>query len=320
MGFGEGVLNKAKQVMQSAAKKAGAATEKVAQAAQKAGEAFASGVTKAANAIKSTAKTAGKEVKKGLVAAEKAGTQFSKHVHGAITSCFTALHPEGDGEVAVDSHGNVRADGKFSFDWASTPESVHVLKFMGVTLGGVTSKSETGYGSGEGKIDTSQRNFSGKVEVGGIQKTIGGFLGSDPNNPLIEVQGEGDIGYAKAEVDSFAGTDGRRHGVAAKLGAEAEAAKGGVTAEANVPLSVLVPPLLRPLASFLDNYTISARVSADGKAGGAGAGLGGHAYYDSEEQRGHAGMSGKFAEALGLGFDLDISIGKKYKSRDRSTD
>jgi hypothetical protein len=86
--------------------------------------------------------------------------------------------------------------------------------------------------------------------------------------------------------------------------AGASAAEGDLKGEINIRLP------------FTD-WTFSARGKVSGEAGAVGVGGGAHAYKDLQTGRYHGGVFGEAAAFLGLGGDLDLSIGPPYQDRGR---
>jgi hypothetical protein len=133
------------------------------------------------------------------------------------------------------------------------------------------------------------------------------FVGSDPNNPFAEGMAGWEVGTADAKGDLLLGEDERRSGIAVKGSAGARVLAGEVGGEANVPIP------------FTD-WTVSFRGKVGADAGSASAGGGAHAFVDRQEKRLHVGASGNVSALVGAGFDFDISIGRKYQSRERVTE
>lgn len=137
-----------------------------------------------------------------------------------------------------------------------------------------------------------------------IEQEASVFAGDDENNPHSEVGAGFAMMKAEAKGDVLFGSDGRRAGIALGGKAGASTVEGDIKAELNIPLP------------FTD-WTISLRGKMSGDAGSVGAGGGAHAYKDLETGRYHAGAFGKVAAFLGIGGDVDFSLGPPYSSRDR---
>ena len=150
----------------------------------------------------------------------------------------------------------------------------------------------------------------GEAEAGLVQvKGAVPILGSDKNNPLLEVGGEANVVQAKAKGDLLIGDDGRRVGLSVGGGVGFTSA----SVDGKVELNIRIP--------FTD-YSFSIRggggVSAPGSLGVA---AGGHGYYDKNEKRAHLGaFAGGKLGIGGVDVGLDISFGRKYQSRERLTD
>jgi uncharacterized Zn-binding protein involved in type VI secretion len=152
----------------------------------------------------------------------------------------------------------------------------------------------------------------GKTGLGGeagasarmIEEEASIFAGPDENNPYGEIGGSYALMKAEAKGDLLVGSDGRRAGLAVGGKAGASAAEGDIKSEFNIPIP------------FTD-WTISGRGKVSGDAGSIGGGAGAHAYRDLESGRYHVGAFGEVAVFLGLGGDVDLSLGPPHKNRDR---
>jgi len=118
---------------------------------------------------------------------------------------------------------------------------------------------------------------------------------------------------AEAKAERFIGDDGRRVGFGFDVGASAKAA----AAEGEAVITLSVPEWVPFFGPLLSDYSIEMRGKGDVNAGSIGAGVKAHAYYDKVDQRGNVGIGGKVSAALGIDLDLNLSFGKKYKSRER---
>lgn len=143
-----------------------------------------------------------------------------------------------------------------------------------------------------------------QADANAIKQSGSVFLGSDENNPLAEAGGEYALGSAEAKANALLGNDGTRRGVALGGGLQAAAAKGDVSGEINIPIP------------FTD-WTIGGRAKVGGSAGSVGLGGNVQALQDLDTGRFHLGAAGEAALLLGLGLDIDLSIGPAYTDRDR---
>ena len=133
------------------------------------------------------------------------------------------------------------------------------------------------------------------AEVQMMKESVSGFIG-EKENPFIE----GEAGYslleAEAKGDLLLGYDGKQTGLEAGASASVGPVSGKLGGEINIPI-------------LFTDWSIGLKGDVSGPSVGAGA----RVKFDHEEERLHIGAFGK----LLLGVSLDISIGKKYKSRDR---
>ncbi len=176
-------------------------------------------------------------------------------------------------------------------------------------LGGQDKAGELSafYARGKGSVGAEKGvGIGGEIEAGVLQGKLRGGLGPDENNPFVSVEVEGNVVQGKAKADLLIGDDGRRVGVVAKGGVGFTSAGADLKVEYNIPI---------PFTDWSISYRPSAGVSAPGSLGIA---AGGHAYYDKKEQRAHlgGGVGGKLGVG-GVDVGIDISIGKRYKSKER---
>lgn len=211
-----------------------------------------------------------------------------------------------EGSLEIEREGLLgRILGKLDFGLAKGEVSGHFFEsfpFIGgyakgdLLRGQATGEAGAAYGVG--------LNASGKAV--GASGAAGLFLGSDQNNPWLEVGVAGAAGQAEAGVEGLAGYDGRRTGVAAGAKAQADGLAGDAVAEVNIPIP------------FTD-YSIGLRGKVGATAASVGAGARGYAFHDSDTGRAHVGASGDAAAFLGIGGDIDLSVGKPYSNRSRDS-
>jgi len=155
-----------------------------------------------------------------------------------------------------------------------------------------------------GSVGKTGGGTEGAASARMVEEEASLFVGPDENNPYAEAGGSYALMKAEAKGDVLLGSDGRRAGVSLGGKAGASAAEGDLKGEVNIPIP------------FTD-WTISARGKVSGEAGALGAGGGAHAYKDLQTGRYHGGAFGKAAAVLGIGADVDLSIGPAYQGRDR---
>jgi len=210
------------------------------------------------------------------------------------------MYIEGSGSFTDDGE-TATLEGEFGLGGVRMDHSGHLAGPLGGShnLNVLTGEAsfyagDTRYGGGmEAKASASMVEQQGSL-----------FLGEDENNPFIEADAGYKLMTAEAKFDYLLGSDGRRRGVSLGAGAEAKAATGHVRAERNIRIP-------------LTDHTISVRFKGSGSAGSAGGSAGGYGYQDIETGRVHVGVFGRAALGLGLGGDLDISVGPAYETRDR---
>jgi hypothetical protein len=203
--------------------------------------------------------------------------------------------------------------------------SVHFKHEVGAGLASISKQGETKSGIG-GRFKMSNYSANASVEGGGAVmhgQAMGGIKGEakasvvsaeasvykgppgdNGKNPYLEVGGSGDLLSASASGDVLRGYDGKRIGVGAMGQAGAAVAQGEVKARTSIPLSI---------GRFgLKDWTIDIRAKTSGSVGSAEIAGGGMAYYDTQEKRFYVQGLIKIAAFLGIGIDVDISIGKKF--------
>jgi uncharacterized Zn-binding protein involved in type VI secretion len=201
--------------------------------------------------------------------------------------------------------------------------SVRFKQEVGVGMASISKQGETKGGWG-GRFKTSQFNATASVEGGGAviagQPLGGGKAeakasvtsmeasvykgppGDNGKNPYLEVGGSADLLTASASGDVLRGYDGKRIGFGAMGQAGAAVAQGEAKARSSIGLGWL----------GLKDWTIDIRAKASGSVGSAEIAGGGMAFYDKEEKRFYVQGLIKIAAFLGIGIDVDISIGKKF--------
>lgn len=203
--------------------------------------------------------------------------------------------------AASAGDGRASAEGETALGMARMEHSGHMVGALG--------------GSHEMQSHTADAKFYGSVGTTGLGAEVEAsarlteqegslFLGPDANNPYAEAGAGYSLMKAEASGDALLGSDGRRAGVALGGKASASVADGSAGGEVNIPIP-------------FTNWTFSVRGKVSGDVAAAGVGGGGHAYKDLQTGRYHGGFFGEAAAFLGIGADLDFSIGPPYESRDR---
>ena len=201
--------------------------------------------------------------------------------------------------------------------------SVRFKQEVGAGLVSMSKQGETKNGWG-GRFKMSNYNASASVEGGGAVvagQALGGAKGEakasvvsaeasvykgppgdNGKNPYLEVGGSGDLLVASASGDVLRGYDGKRIGFGAMGSASAAVASGEAKARSSIGLGWL----------GLKDWTIDVRAKTSGSVGSAEIGGGGMVFFDKEEKRFYVQGLIKIAAFLGIGIDVDISIGKKF--------
>jgi len=148
-----------------------------------------------------------------------------------------------------------------------------------------------GYLGGKAEAKASMVSMEGSVYKGPP--------GDNGKNPYLEAGGSVDQLSANASADGLLGYDGRRIGV----GASASAGAAALAGEGKGRIGVPIP--------FTD-WTLDVKGGVSGSAASVGAGAGAMAFYDTQEKRFHLSGLLDIAAILGVGLNLDISIGKKF--------
>ncbi|WP_051330136.1 type VI secretion system Vgr family protein [Niveispirillum irakense] len=215
------------------------------------------------------------------------------------TDNVDAIYTKTKGEITREGWLG-RAEGEVEFGLAALTQSgsffdglVHVQHKLSTNVGKV--KGSVGAVKGVGG------QFS--AEASKVDHSINVAVGSDPNNPFAQTN----VGYklltAQARGGMLIGSDGRFSGIMGSLGATAKAAEGTVKGEINLPL-----PFTDRELSIRGAVSPKAGVGVDGSF---------HAVKDLQSGRYHVGVAGEVAAALGIGGDLDLSVGPPYQSTER---
>lgn len=226
------------------------------------------------------------------------GREF-KHRLGGDDN-IDVMYVEGSGNFHSDDD-RTSVEGKLGIGMARMDHTGHIAGPLGGSHKLDVLTAEASFYGGETRYG---RGMEAKAGASMVSEEASLFGGPDENNPFGEVAGGYKLMTAEARGDYLLGSDGRRAGVSLGGGAEAKAASGDIRGETNIPIP-------------LTGWTISLRGKASGSAGSLGASAGGYGYKDLETERYHVGAFGKLAAGLGLGGDVDISIGPPYSSRDR---
>lgn len=152
----------------------------------------------------------------------------------------------------------------------------------------------------EGKLEgaATRSGAGGEARLGAA--VISGSLTHSASDTLgtksVTLAGSGPS--AEAHASGFIGKHGSKIGIGGSASATASVVSGSVSGsrEFRIPFT---------------NKSIEFAVGVGGSAKSAGAGASGHAYYDTETQRAHAGIGGELAVLLvGVDIELGISFGK----------
>ncbi|HEX8337816.1 MAG TPA: hypothetical protein VF621_13860 [Pyrinomonadaceae bacterium] len=271
----------AQAVKQKAQQAAGAAQQKaqqVAQAAQqKAGQ--------VANQTRQAAAVTAKKVRQTFVGVKKSFDEW-KHTQ-AVAPCprqeqvsrflnFEAKKPTAPGQLKTGFDAS-------AYQYKGGPRGLPV-------------EGAAGYAGAD--ID----GFKVGAEAGVLRAKGTFYSGNNTCNPFARADVEAKALSASAKGDILVGYDTNRYGVSVGVDAAASYASVEAKPEVNIPIP-------------FTGWSIAARAKLSADAGPS-AGAGGHAYYDKQEQRAHAGLFGKLIGGAGL----DISIGKKYTGSERRAD
>lgn len=203
-------------------------------------------------------------------------------------------------------------EGGLEIDWAFGILPVPKLKGdMGLAKGEVRGHFFDSFpyigGYAKGDILRAQGSggggaFAGQAKLKGTGATgaAGVFVGSDENNPWMQVGATGALAQGEGSVDAFVGSDGRRTGAVIGGKARYETAAGGVTGQTNIPIP-------------FTNWTVGSSGSVGGKAGGGGGGAGGYGYHDGDTGRFHIGGGASGELGVGVGLNFGLSIGPRYE-------
>ncbi len=253
-----------------------------------------------------------------------------------LIMCMLPATPAPGGEPhKIAAHYKINPDNEEDFEKALYAEhkgefenkdgKVRFKQEVGAGLASISKQGETKSGWG-GRFKMSNYTANASVEGGGStfagQPVSGikgeakasvvsaeasvykGPPGDNGKNPYLELGGSGDLLTASASGDVLRGYDGKRIGFGAMGSASAAVASGEAKARTSIPL---------PLGWLgLKDWTIDIRAKTSGSIGSAEIGGGGMAYYDTEEKRFYVQGLIKIAAFLGIGIDVDISIGKKF--------
>jgi len=217
----------------------------------------------------------------------------------------------GDDNIDVmffETSGGVHAgDGRVSAEGDIATGGVR-MEHVGHLLGPLGGSHELNVMTADAEIYRSVGKtglgFEGQAGARMVEQGASVFAGPDANNPFAEVGGSYSLFSAEASGDFLLGSDGRRAGVALGGQAGASAIDGSAGGEINIPIP-------------FTNWTISTRGGVSGSAGAVGAGAGGHGYKDLQTGRLHFGGFVDIEAILGIGANLDLSIGPAYDARDR---
>jgi len=171
--------------------------------------------------------------------------------------------------------------------------------------GGGSSSVDIGHAMAEGYAGFNKNGLGygarGKAEAEVLKTSVGGYLGSDNNNPIAKGEVEGKLLSAGAGGEFLFGDSGEKVGFIAEggLGASVASAEGALTFGIPIP--------------FTKGKTIQFAGKAGASAASAGIGGGAHGYYDKNEKRAHAGGKIKLEALIGGELDFDISFGDKFK-------
>ena len=219
-----------------------------------------------------------------------------------------------DGASVMHIEGRITdSDGNGSLDTAEAAlEAVRMRNAGQVNVGGVefggTHSMDVLYASGKASLHEPDAasggdgSVSGTAEAGLMKWGVGGTVGAKGSkglNPALGVAGEVNMMHAKADGDLLVGADSNRVGIIAKGEAGAEALKGEAGAITTIPL---------PFGA-----NIQATAKASGALATVGAGAGAWLYYDKKQGRLKGGIMGILKVLVGLGAEIEVSIGRPFK-------
>ncbi len=207
--------------------------------------------------------------------------------------------------------------GQFNFKDGARPKTAKIqnipgLKSTGNTLQIIsTAKNEIPVNK-EYQIDVFHNDFDAqKLEAdnalgGEIIGNVNLFSGEstksygNSHNPAASIDGDYSVLNAVAYANGFVGDDGDRVGFAFNAALKASVVEGSVSGKTEIPIP------------FTD-WSIGLNLKGSGDAASIGGSIGAKGFYSKKRQRVYLGASGSLAKKLGLGLDIEISIGKKYK-------
>jgi len=142
--------------------------------------------------------------------------------------------------------------------------------------------------------------FNAIAGISAAEGSAGISTGNDKLNPLVAINGSFEAVSASAHAKGFIGSTPDKVGFAFDASAEAKLLGGSVEGIRNISIP-------------FTNWTIQLKAKASKGLGAVGGSIGGKAYYDKNSKRAFIGASGKLSAIIGIGADIEISIGKKYE-------
>lgn len=245
--------------------------------------------------------------------------QPAKPIEGALSMVpaeHGQLHEQNDktkdGVSAMHMEGRI-TDGNGNGDYDTIEGGLEAVRMrnagqrdVGAVEVGGTHSMDVLYAnvkaSAKGGDDGEGGALSGTAEAGMLKWGAGGAVGAAGDkglNPALGVGGEVNMLHAKAEGDLLIGSDQNRIGLVGKGEAGAEALKGEASAVTTIPIG------------FGGNIQITGKAS--GALGTVGAGAGAWLYYDKKQGRLRGGIMGILKVLVGLGAEVEVSIGRIFK-------
>jgi uncharacterized Zn-binding protein involved in type VI secretion len=186
---------------------------------------------------------------------------------------------------------------------------------VGLGMVSISKQGETKDGlGGRFKMDAMTAKGSAFQQYGGTKvegkasmvsmegSVYKGPPGDNGKNPYLEGGASGDILSANASYENLMGYDGKRIGVGTMASAGAAVLSGEAKGRVGIPLGWL----------GLKDWSIDIKGGVSGSLESVGAGAGAMAFYDTQEKRFHLKGLLDIAAVLGVGLNIDISIGKKF--------
>lgn len=287
--------NTAKNIAKGVTKKA---IEKAVPVVQKAAEVAKQ---KALNTAKQVANKAKDSINKAKTSVQQKAAALSKKVKDA----FKKIKKEFDDCKKLNKPIEACPNGQFLYGKVEDGSKVGKLK-LDAEGALYKFKKETDNTTFEADVISGKAGINGSrisAEATALKFASTIQKGEDSLNPRNRIDSELKIGNVEAKWDLLPGYDTQRIGFAFAAGLSASAVSATVTKEKNIPL--------------WGDWTVSIRRSVGGSVGSVGGSAGGHAYYNKENQRFHVGAFGELKVLEGIDLGLDISVGKKYTTRDR---